>query len=171
MGIIWDMIQTLRHKSKVVFKRVLPRTCIFGKPSGMSLLTEISGSNEKTSSSTRSPPEKITRESMLCNFPRSYVKFGRKIAEGGQVTIYEALLTLPSFDFKQDMSLVIKKFKAIPVVSQGHSPLQPVNDAFLFVCKTVGYFFDDDNSLCMIMHRFSGDLRDLIDSQMESSQH
>lgn len=164
MGIL-DMLQTLRQKANFLWEVVLKRNYGNGriKTSGESMWTEISSSNEVGPSNERVTPEILPQS--LRYYARSQLRVGRKIAEGGQAVIHEAHMV--STSNIRPLSVVVKKFKQFHGIVQGLFPPNFVTYKNIYVCKPMGFFFDDDGSLCMIMDRYSGDLRGLIDSRMK----
>ncbi|KAG0587863.1 hypothetical protein KC19_2G197200 [Ceratodon purpureus] len=94
---------------------------------------------------------------------RADFTIGRKIGEGGQGTIYEATTSL-----NIRTTLAVKKFKPLEGISQGNCITRHLTNYFPNVCKPFGVFFDHDDSLCILMPRYSTDLRALIDSQVLS---
>lgn len=117
--------------------------------------TEIRASNDQ--------PQTQKYAELLSVYDPSMVKMGRQIAEGAQGCIFEANFYLP-FSFKP-LPVVVKKFKALEGVSQGHFPQEMASAKCLSVCKPLGVVFKDD-SVCIIMPRYSCDLRAHIDAHM-----
>lgn len=126
-----------------------------------SLWTEVRPSNRPESLSE--VRERVIQED-LDIIDRSQITLGRKIGEGGQGSIYEA--RWDSGFSSEPRSVVVKKFEPLKCIAQGHFPPQLWSLNLLNICKPYGVFFDLDDSLCMLMPRFSSDLRTLIDSRM-----
>jgi serine/threonine protein kinase len=95
------------------------------------------------------------------------VSMGCQIGEGAQAFIFEALFYLP-FSFKP-LPVVVKRFKPLEGVSQGQFPPEMASAKCLSVCKPLGVVFKE-NSLCIIMQRYSCDLRAHIDAHMHALQ-
>lgn len=126
-----------------------------------SLWTEVRPSNRhERVSEVR---ERVIQEGLEI-FDRADFIIGRRIAKGGQGNIYEASSQLDHF-FSKPRSTVVKKFKPLIGISQGHFPPQLWTRKWLNICKPIGVFFDEDDSLCVVMPRYSSDLRTLIDSR------
>ncbi|KAG0600437.1 hypothetical protein M758_11G034200 [Ceratodon purpureus] len=168
---IRGILHILRRMTNFLWKLVMvlePNTNGSNDMCGVNHWTEFSASTEDSSSTTSSrvTPEILPR---LRLYARSQLTVGRKIAEGGQAVIHEAHMA--STSNIRPVSVVVKKFKEYRGVIQGLFPPQFDTYTNMYVCKPTGFFFDDDGSLCMIMDRYSGDLRDLIDSRMKLRDH
>ncbi|KAG0614798.1 hypothetical protein M758_6G204100 [Ceratodon purpureus] len=97
----------------------------------------------------------------------SMVSMGRQIGEGAQAFIFEAMFYLP-FSFKP-RPVIVKKFKPLEGVSQGQFPPEMASAKCPSVCKPLGVVFKED-ALCIIMQRYSCDLRAHIDAHMHDLQ-
>lgn len=98
-------------------------------------------------------------------FDPASVRFGRQIGEGGQGCIFEAKFYHP-FSFKP-VPVVVKRFKPLEGLSQGRFPWEMASVQCYNVCKPFGAVLKGD-SLCVIMRRYSCDLRALIDAHMQA---
>jgi serine/threonine protein kinase len=96
-------------------------------------------------------------------FDPASVRIGRQIGEGGQGCIFEAKFYHP-FSFKP-FPVVVKRFKPLLGISQGRFPREMDLFQCYNVCKPFGAVLKGD-SLCLIMVRFSCDLRTLINAHM-----
>ncbi|KAG0576995.1 hypothetical protein KC19_5G124000 [Ceratodon purpureus] len=104
---------------------------------------------------------------ILTIYDPSTVNLGQQIGEGGQGCIFEAEFHTP-YSFKP-LRVVVKKFKPFIGVSQGHFPIEIYTSKFYSVCRPIGAVFEGD-SLCVLMYKFSCDLRAEINSRMQALQ-
>ncbi|KAG0577615.1 hypothetical protein KC19_5G168000 [Ceratodon purpureus] len=125
-----------------------------------SLWTEVRPSNRHESVSE--VRERVIQEGLKI-FDRAEFIIGRKIGEGGQGAIFE--VSFQSNFYSNPRLLVVKKFRPLKGISQGHFPPQILTHTWHHICRPCGVFFDIDDSLCIVMQRFSTDLRTLIDSR------
>jgi serine/threonine protein kinase len=98
-------------------------------------------------------------------FDPGSVRFGRQIGEGAQGCIFEAKFYHP-FSFKP-LPVVVKRFKPLEGLSHGRFPPEMAAFKCYNVCRPVGAVLKGD-SLCVIMQRYSCDLRALIDARMHA---
>jgi hypothetical protein len=100
-------------------------------------------------------------------FDDSTVSLVRQIREGGQECIYDAKFYTP-FSFNTH-PVIVKKFKPLEGISQGHLPQEVFSAQGNYVCRPFGAVYKED-SLCIIMKKYSADLRGHIDECMKDLQ-
>ncbi|KAG0584638.1 hypothetical protein KC19_3G224800 [Ceratodon purpureus] len=99
-------------------------------------------------------------------YRREWVRFGKKLAEGGQGEIYAATVVMACEGNELPQEVVVKKFKMFKGISQGHNPPGLDSIKCTNVCRPSGVCFDD-GQLCLVMPRLNGDLRAVIDREMK----
>ena len=129
---------------------------------GLDSSDEISQWTQVRASSDQ--PQHTQNLGALTVYDPAMVTMDKQIGEGGQGCIYEAKFYLP-FSFKP-LPVVVKRFKPLGGVSQGQFPPEMASAKCLNVCKPLGVVFKGD-SLCIIMQRYSCDLRVHIDAHMK----
>jgi serine/threonine protein kinase len=166
-----NMLQTLHQKANILWELLLPRKYLDGNnitcdPERLNtIVTSLNVNSSSKESEITTPESYIARYPTLRYYAQEQVRFGRKFAAGVRADIYEAELV--STSTTRPLPVVVKKFKGLPGVIQGLFPVEFDIYKNMYVCRPAGFFFDYEGSLCMITERYSGDLRDLIDSQME----